>query len=288
MSLAPSPLSRFVNRVGICIALTELAACSPHAIPALHLGLPQMAQLVGDQVNDVLCMTELDAPEIASPVIGKVRALVSTERRNIDDHERSVALADPVLPQATADQVLLMVGSPRVVSAPTESPRRVLERDVKPADAGRTAKPDDVSQQIVIQGGEVLESHLRPPFRASLISARTYKVPASNRTSLRRRSSRMPITPRGYSVITRLGLTPWMTEASVFRLTTRDVSNETMPSIYEIMVAQLSIAPCETAIFPGRGRVEFLEPATEQIWKTLEGSESHLTGFQTNPEGAEI
>lgn len=127
----------------------------------------------------------------------------------------------------------MIAGAVRI-GATFVSVRGVLECNIESAHTGGTAKADDFFEQGGILFCEVFESHLRPAFfaSASLIDARTYSVPASKQYSLRRRSSRMPITPRGYNVMTRLGFTPWVTLAKVFRLTSLECSVDVMRAYF--------------------------------------------------------
>lgn len=222
--LSAPPLSYLMNCVGICIALAVLTPRSPHAIASFYFSLPKVAQFVRDEMHDIFLVAKLHRPQVASSIVGHMWLSISPVRRAADHYI-------PRLSTSSAPSTGSVVMTTERIGPPPKM-LTILEGDVKARDTAWTTESDHLSEQGSGNLCVILDSHFLCPFSfiPSLIRALTYRVPASKQNSFRRLSSRMPITPRGYSVMTRLGLTPWITEANVFRLTTLDCSSDVMCS----------------------------------------------------------
>lgn len=245
LPLPPSPPTDHRDCISIRVPLAELTSRSPRAMPPLHSGLPQVPQFMRYQVDYDLLFGKRDGGQVAAARGPSERGCPA---RTVDAVSvgYTATLHNPSWIAVDADNhelgryssPRLAVGAPMVtrslsVGAPSIAASTVLKRDVESRHASRTAKTDDLAQPLRTELGVVCHSHfLFLAFLPSLMRARTYSVPASKQNSLRRLSSRMPITPRGYSVMTRLGLTPCITEARVFRLTTLDCSSDVMHAYY--------------------------------------------------------
>lgn len=208
MKSTSSPFSHLPYSISICIAFTVLSASAPNTIASLNLALPEMAQLMCDEMHNVFFVGELNRRQVAAMPVMEARIRHGIRAWDRNGYQRSVTLADIWFTQAAPDKAALIMRRAFIVGPSAEPTGAILERDIESRDIGWTAETDDLSQLPVWNLSEVLKSHFRLPFRESFTSAPTYRVPASKQNSLRLRSSRMPITPRGYSVITRLGFTP--------------------------------------------------------------------------------